>query len=105
MMADIILRKRDYDEAALFDPAGRYGAYNWASLGLMVVACVIGWGLVVNGFAEDAAWNNWQGYLLGLVGGRDSVWAYGNIGVIASLLLGFFGYLGLSRGKVRTQEG
>ena len=42
---------------------------------------------------------------LGLVGGRDSVWAYGNIGVIASLLLGFFGYLGLSRGKVRTQEG
>ena len=25
---------------------------------------VLGWGLVVNNFADDASWNNWQGYLL-----------------------------------------
>lgn len=104
MMADITLRKRDYDEAALFEPSGRYGAYNWASIALMVVACVIGWGLVVNGFAEDAAWNNWQGYLLGVVGGRDSVWAAGNIGVIVALVFGYVGYLGLGKGKVSAQE-
>ena len=30
----------------------------------MVVASVLGWGLVVNNFATDASWNNWQGYLL-----------------------------------------
>lgn len=104
MMADITLRKRDYDDAALFDPTGRYGAFNWASIGLMALACFIGWGLVINGFAEDAAWNNWQGYLLGMVGGKDSVWAYGNIGVIIALALGYFGYLGLAKGQVRAQE-
>ena len=39
----------------------------------MVVASVVGWGLVVNIFADDASWNNWQGYLLGPLGlgGKD----------------------------------
>ena len=64
MIADIALRKRDYDDEDLFDARGRYGAFDWVSIGTMVVASVIGWGLVVNSFATDAAWNNWQGYLL-----------------------------------------
>ncbi len=64
MIADIALRKRDYDDEDLFDARGRYGAFDWVSIGTMVVASVIGWGLVVNNFATDAAWNNWQGYLL-----------------------------------------
>ena len=64
MIADIALRKRDYDDEDLFDSRGRYGAFDWVSIGTMVVASVIGWGLVVNNFATDAAWNNWQGYLL-----------------------------------------
>ena len=64
MIADIALRKRDYDDDDLFDARGRYGAFDWVSIGTMVVASVIGWGLVVNNFAQDAAWNNWQGYLL-----------------------------------------
>ena len=64
MIADIALRKRDYDDEALFDARGRYGAFDWVSLGTMVVASVLGWGLVVNNFASDASWNNWQGYLL-----------------------------------------
>ena len=58
------LEQRDYDEAALFDPRGRYGAFDWVAIGTLVVATVIGWGLVINQFAADAAWNNWQGYLL-----------------------------------------
>ncbi|WP_026460399.1 purine-cytosine permease family protein [Schaalia suimastitidis] len=103
MMADIILRKKPYDERALFEASGRYGAYNWVSLGLMVVACIIGWGLVVNGF-EDAAFNNWQGYLLGLIGGKDGVWAGANIGVIFALVLGFVGYWLTSAGRIRAQE-
>lgn len=104
MMADIALRKREYDELALFDSRGRYGAVNWASIALIVVACFVGWGLVLNGFAEEAAWNNWQGYLLFLVGGEDSVWAAGNIGVIIALLIGYLGYFALNGRKVREQE-
>ncbi|MDO5066642.1 MAG: cytosine permease [Propionibacteriaceae bacterium] len=104
MMADIALRRKDYDEQALFNPSGRYGAFNWSALGIMAACCLIGWGFVVNGFAEDAAWNNWQGYLLFLIGGRDGVWAGGNIGVIIALILGFCGYWLLSRGRVQMQE-
>ena len=76
MIADIALRKRDYDDDDLFDSRGRYGAFDWASIGTMVVASVIGWGLVVNLFADDASWNNWQGYLLGPLGGKDGPWAF-----------------------------
>ena len=52
MIADIALRKRDYDDEDLFDARGRYGAFDWVSIGTMVVASVIGWGLVVNNFAD-----------------------------------------------------
>lgn len=91
MMADIALRKRDYDEAALFDARGRYGAYDWISLGTLAVASVFGWGLVINTFSKSASWNNWQGYLLGPLGlgGKDGSWAFANLGVLAALLIGF----------------
>ncbi|MDU0313449.1 cytosine permease [Phycicoccus sp. M110.8] len=107
MIGDIWLRRRDYDEEALFDPRGRYGAWDWTSIGLTVVASVLGWGLVVNTFAKDASWNNWQGYLLGPLGlgGRDGAWAYANLGVLLALVIGLVGTLALRRGTVRRQEG
>ena len=37
MISDLVLRKRDYDDEALFDAAGRYGAFDWVSIGTMVV--------------------------------------------------------------------
>lgn len=106
MMADIVLRRRDYDDAALFEPTGRYGAWNWPSIALLLVASVVGWGLVINTFAEDASWNNWQGYLLGPLGlgGRDGAWAWANLGVLFALVIGFVGYLILGRTAVRRQE-
>lgn len=105
-MADVALRRRDFDEQALFDASGRYGRWNWSSIALMAVGSVIGWGLVINNFAAEAAWNNWQGYLLGPLGlgGRDGDWAWANLGVLAALLIGFVGYLLLQRGAVRRQE-
>lgn len=110
MIADIVLRKRPYDDAALFDSAGRYGAFNWAAIGTMVLASVIGWGLVINQFS-DAAYNNWQGYLLeplklGHKGpdGWEGTWPWANLGVIVSLLLGFLGHLLLNGGAVKRQE-
>lgn len=30
MLADIALRRKDYDEPSLFTPSGRYGSVNWA---------------------------------------------------------------------------
>lgn len=105
-MADVLIRRRDYDEAALFDGAGRYGRWNWTSITLMVLGSGIGWGLVINSFAAEAAWNNWQGYLLGPLGlgGRDGDWAWANLGVLVALLIGFVGYLALQWRAVRRQE-
>ena len=107
MIADIALRTRPYDELALFDPSGRYGAWDWWSVGTMVVASFVGWGLVINSFAEEAAWNNWQGYLLGPLGlgGRDGDWAWANLGVLAALLIGFLVTWIARRGTVARQEG
>jgi NCS1 family nucleobase:cation symporter-1 len=106
MIADIATRRRDYDEPALFDARGRYGAADVVSLGTLLVASVVGWGLVVNTFSEDASWNNWQGYLLGPLGlgGRDGAWAFANLGVLAALVIGFVVTLLARRGTIARQE-
>ncbi|WP_175985071.1 purine-cytosine permease family protein [Microbacterium tenebrionis] len=104
LIADILRRRKDYDEDALFDARGRYGAWDWTSIITMVVTSVIGWGLVVNNFAEDAAWNNWQGYLLFAIGGRDGDWAYANLGVFFALVLSFLVTWFARAAKIRRQE-
>ncbi len=107
MIADLVLRKRDYDDDALFDARGRYGAFDWTAIATMVVTSVFGWGLVINNFAQDASWNNWQGFLLGPLGlgGKEGTWAFANLGVIAALVLAFLVTLVLRRGTVARQEG
>ncbi|MDU6927328.1 MAG: allantoin permease, partial [Dermabacter sp.] len=104
LIADILTRRADYDEHALFDANGRYGSIDWVSILTLVVCSIIGWGLVVNNFAEAAAWNNWQGYLLGPIGGRKGDWAFANLGVLLALVLGFLVTLVLRRGTIRRQE-
>ncbi|KNY05993.1 purine-cytosine permease family protein [Microbacterium sp. GCS4] len=104
LIADILRRRKDYDEEALFDSRGRYGAWDWTSIGTMVVTSVIGWGLVVNNFAADAPWNNWQGYLLFLIGGREGDWAYANLGVFFALVLSFVFTWFARAGRIRRQE-
>ena len=101
MLADIELRRRDYDEPALHDPRGRYGDVRWSAVVLLVVATVLGWGLVTN---TSAGWLSWQGYLLGPLGGREGGWAFANLGVLLALLVGFVATLLLGRGAVRGQE-
>ena len=115
MIADIALRKSDYDEEALFDPAGRYGSVDVPALATMIGASVLGWGLVVNNFATDATWNNWQGFLIEPLGLGTYVddpagpywegpWAYANLGVLLALVLGFGVTFVARRAKVRRQE-
>lgn len=98
MIADIALRRRDYDDDALFDSRGVYGAFDWISIGTMAVMSVLGWGLVVNNFASDASWNNWQGFLLEPLGlgtwnATDGYWEgnwpYANLGVLLALVGSF----------------
>ena len=102
-LADLALRRRPYAEAELYSPAGRYGAVNPLAVGLVLLGTALGWGLVTNGFAS---WLSWQGYLLAPfgLGGTSGAWAYANLGVLASLLVGFAGYLLLAGGRVRAQE-
>lgn len=101
MIAEVVLRRRDYDEAALFTSRGIYGSVNWEAIGLMAVGAALGWGLVTN---SSASWLTWQGYLLGPLGGREGPWAYANLGVLVALLIGLVGHLVLGRGRVRAQE-
>jgi len=99
-VADVLLRK-SYVEKELFDANGRYGGYNFKSIGLIVFGTIIGWGLVTNSLAS---WLSWQGYLLSPIGGKEGQWAYANLGVIAALLIGFIGHILISRGEIKKQE-
>ena len=98
-IADVLLRK-SYSEKDLFDPKGRYGAYNYRSIGLVALGAAVGWGLVTNSLAS---WLSWQGYLLGPIGGRSGSWANANLGVIAALFIGFIGHIVLARNEIKRQ--
>jgi hypothetical protein len=81
-----------------------YGSINKGSMALMVIGTFIGWGFVTNPFAGDASWLSWQGYLLGVIGGKEGAWAYSNVGVIFALLIGFVGHLLFARKTIAKQE-
>jgi purine-cytosine permease-like protein len=103
LLADIALRRRDYADADLYRPAGRYGDVQPGPVALVLVGTVLGWGLVTN---AAAGWLDWQGYLLepfGL-GGKDGAWAYANLGVLAALAVGLLGTLLTARARIRAQE-
>lgn len=100
-VADVLMRKRDYNESDLFDESGRYGAWNYRSIALVAVGSVIGWGFVTNGMAS---WLSWQGYFMSLIGGKTGSWAGANVGIIAALIIGFVGHIALSFTSIRTQE-
>jgi len=102
LIADILRRRRDYDEAALFDSNGRYGAFDWTSIITMLVATGIGWGFVMN-HIPDTPWNDWQGYFLDLFGWRDD-WGYANLGVLFALVLSFAVTWFARAGRIRRQE-
>ena len=103
MLADVAMRHRDYAEADLYDPRGRYGDVRWSAVILLVLGTVLGWGLVTNTTTDILSW---QGYLLGPVGlgGRDGAWAYANLGILVALAVGFVGTLIFDRTRVRAQE-
>ncbi len=105
-LADIILRRKNYSERDLYNPRGRYGNVRWTAVLLVLVGTGLGWGLILNSYPADATFLNWEGYLLGPfgLGGRTGGWAYANLGVLLSLVIGFVGTLIFSARAVRRQE-
>lgn len=101
MLADIALRKHNYDEPSLFVAHGLYGSVNWGAVCSLILGSIVGWGLVVNTYAD---WLSWQGYFLGPLGGKEGAWAYSNLGVLVAMVIGFVGYWLTSATRVRTQE-
>ena len=101
MLADVLMRKRSYSDTDLFDPKGRYGSISWVSIVIILLGTGIGWGFVTN---SAASWLAWQGYLLGIIGGKDGDWAYANLGVLFALVIGFVATLIFRHAAVRKQE-
>jgi purine-cytosine permease-like protein len=99
-VTDVLLRNR-YHQDDLYRTSGRYGAWNFKSIGVLVIATIVGWGFVTNGFA---GWLTWQGYFLAPLGGKEGDWAYANLGVFFALLIGFIGYFVTARKRVTQQE-
>jgi nucleobase:cation symporter-1, NCS1 family len=105
-LADLLVRRRDYDEAKLFDTSQRgYGLVNPVSVVLMAAATLVGWGLVIDTTGAGKGLG-WLGFLLGPLGlgGREGAWAFANLGVPVALALGFLGYLALQGAAVRRSE-
>jgi nucleobase:cation symporter-1, NCS1 family len=103
MLADLLWRRRPYDELDLYRPSGRYGDVRLLPVAVVVVCTVVGWGLVTN---AAASWLDWQGYLLGPLGlgGKDGAWAGANLGVLFALLVSFVVTGVFGRTAVRRQE-
>ena len=100
-VADVLMRKVDYSQDELFELNGRYGVWNLRSIGLVIFGTAVGWGFVTNTFAS---WLSWQGYFMGLIGGKTGSWASANVGIIIALVIGFVGHILLSRTRIRQQE-
>jgi len=104
-IADLALRKKSYDEAALYDAKGRYGSVNPVAVGTMIVAMIVGYGFISSP-DTSIAFTTWEGYLYGALGitGSNSPWYYSNIGIFIALVLGFVGQYLLGRKSVERQE-
>jgi nucleobase:cation symporter-1, NCS1 family len=76
-------RKAGYDTAALADPDGAYGRFNWAGIGAMVVATVVGLGLIST---SDPHLSVLVGFLAP-AGMAHSPLAAANIGVLLAFVL------------------
>jgi purine-cytosine permease-like protein len=100
-VTDVLLRKRAYDETDLYRLEGRYGIWNLKSLALMAIGSIIGWGFVTNSFAS---WLSWQGYFLGLIGGKEGGWAFANVGVLFALAIGALGHYAVAKKTIARQE-
>ncbi|CAM3447620.1 cytosine permease [Kibdelosporangium persicum] len=93
-------RKNGYLKDALYDPAGRYGGFNAAGVASIVVAIVVGLGLVTS---ADENIRTVLGYLLTPAAEAGSVGA-SNIGVAVAFVIGAVLYGVLSTTVLRPAD-
>ncbi|MHB8380470.1 MAG: purine-cytosine permease family protein [Acidimicrobiales bacterium] len=102
-LGDLLLRKKNYVDADLFQSSGRYGDLRIVPIAATILSSFLGWGLVTNNYAS---WLTWQGYLLkpfGL-GGKTGHWAGANLGVLVALLFSFVLTILFTRGEIVREE-
>jgi hypothetical protein len=104
-IADIAMRRKNYDEGALYSVWGRYHEVNFNAIFVLILATVVGFGFVASP-DRSITWTTWEGYLYNLLGitADNSAWYYSNIGVLLSVVIGFLGHLLLGRRVVKRQE-
>jgi nucleobase:cation symporter-1, NCS1 family len=116
-LADLLMRRRDYDEASLFSSRGVYGSFRLSAVLFMVLGTWVGWGLVIDttGVGKHLGWLGYflDGFTIDVgsvhhtwfdLGGKDGAWAFANLGVPVALAIGFVGYLVFGFVGVRRQE-
>jgi nucleobase:cation symporter-1, NCS1 family len=112
-LADVLMRRRDYDEASLFSARGIYGSFRLSAVLFMALGTAVGWGLVIvtTGQSKGLTWLGYfldgvtiNGHTYADLGGKDGPWAFANLGVPVALGIGFVGYLLFGFLGVRRQE-
>jgi nucleobase:cation symporter-1, NCS1 family len=112
-LADVLMRRRDYDVASLFSGRGIYGSFRLSSVFFMALGTWVGWGLVIDttGVGKHLGWLGYfldgvtvNGHTYADFGGKDGAWAFANLGVPIALAIGFVGYLVFGFVGVRRQE-
>jgi len=112
-LADLLMRRRDYDEPSLYTSRGIYGSFRLSAVVFLVLGTAVGWGLVIvtTGQSKGLTWLGYlmdgvtiNGHTYGDLGGTDGPWAFANLGVPIALAIGFVGYLVFGFLGVRRQE-
>ena len=102
-IADTLMRSGDYASPDFFDARGRYGSIGWPALISMIVATLIGWGLVTA--TVDSPILDWQGFVFDLFAvPTDSFWRSSNIGILVAIAIGFLGCRLFNGRRVRRQQ-
>jgi purine-cytosine permease-like protein len=103
-LGDLLMRRKAYAQEELYTPLGRYGSINPVAVTTMVIATIIGWGLVVVQFSDT---HFFGGYLIepfGLGDRLEGSWTWANLGVLVALGLSFVAQVALGSSAVRRQE-
>ena len=99
--AEVMIRRKRFDDASLLSPGGVYPSVNWVNLAMLFVASAIGFAFT----SATVGWLSWQGYgfaLLGFPTGGEV--AASDRGVLVALAIGLLTPLAAGIPTVRRQE-
>ena len=96
-----LFRRHGYVEKDLYRRDGVYGAWGAPGLIALIVATVIGLGLVTS----TTSALHWMGYLLGLFGGRTGPIGSSSLGIVISFVVGGVIYAGLATVRAKRTSG